>query len=188
MLKSPITISELAQKVALPGQDLPAVAERLRNWTKEGLIKTIGPKATGSGRARHYSWEAVFRAAILNRVTCYFGVRATVLAPALNLAWKQVGKYDYFSGEGQDVWLLIGAPADAGEHTKVTSAVALTDAPERFHGRTPPGKRVVEVPDHMSAAVVMVNVSLIYDRFREQMEDASGSYKRFPDARRIRRV
>jgi hypothetical protein len=158
-----LTIRKLAQAVMLPGQDEAAVAERLRNWTKEGLIKTAGPKHTGSGHARSYPPEAVFRAAILNNLTCYFGVRATVLAPALDRAWKQAAKHDYFAGRGMDLWLLIGAPKDAGERTELTSAIVAK-------------KRTVvtmAIPANMSAAVVMINLSLLYDPFREH-DDASG--------------
>jgi hypothetical protein len=157
------TVKELAQRIMLPDQDLSAVIERLRNWTKEGLLKPIGPKAIGSGRRRHYPWRAVFDAAVLNNLTCYFGVRATVLAPALDLAWKEVPKYyDYFAGQAKDVWLLIGVPRGAGERTELISAVVAW--------RQTATNRAM--PDNMSAAVVMINLSLVYDRFRE-LDDAS---------------
>jgi hypothetical protein len=188
MTKAALTVGELARAVALPGEELSAVTDRLRAWTKEGLLRPIGSKSTGTGHKRLYPWRAVFDAAILSKLASYYGLRATAIAPALDDAWKQIAKYDYFADQGQDIWLLIGVSAGAGQRAKLISAVVLVDSFERSRPTPYPEKRTIELPREMTDAVLAVNVSLIYDRFSEQMKEASDFYERFPEARRIRKV
>ena len=61
-------IAEIAERVALSGDDLEdvaRVAEQCRYWTREGVLTPVTPKHSGSGRWRRYSTEQVYITAIL---------------------------------------------------------------------------------------------------------------------------
>lgn len=60
-----ITVKELAQRICRPNEEMSAVVERLRNWTKEGLLETVGDKNPGTGRPRRYDNDALTDALIL---------------------------------------------------------------------------------------------------------------------------
>jgi hypothetical protein len=62
------SVREVAERIQHRGEDTTAVVDRLRNWTKEGLLKAIGEKNPGTGRKRRYSEAAVIDALILNTI------------------------------------------------------------------------------------------------------------------------
>ena len=59
------TVRELAEVVRRPDEEITAVVDRLRNWTKEGLLTHLGPKNPGTGRHRKYSQAGLIEAAVL---------------------------------------------------------------------------------------------------------------------------
>jgi hypothetical protein len=62
----PITVGQIAEHLRSIAPDVPASTERLRYWTKEGLLSPIKPKLRpGSGRHRQYDVSAIFDAATL---------------------------------------------------------------------------------------------------------------------------
>jgi DNA-binding transcriptional MerR regulator len=79
-----LTVREIADRIVrTPGVDKAALIERLRHWTREGLLTPIGDKHPGTGRQRQYNDSAVFDAAILNALADHglqVGVQQTVLA------------------------------------------------------------------------------------------------------------
>lgn len=60
-----VTAKDIAERIKRRGEPLQAAVDRLRNWTKEGLIKPTGEKNPGKGRSRRYSKRAVFEAVLL---------------------------------------------------------------------------------------------------------------------------
>jgi hypothetical protein len=62
----PLTVSQIANRIAADGADKAALIERLRHWTREGLLAPSGDRNPGTGRRRLYEDSAVFDAAILN--------------------------------------------------------------------------------------------------------------------------
>ncbi|MGB9389009.1 MAG: hypothetical protein WCB70_03295 [Xanthobacteraceae bacterium] len=50
----PYTLSEIAEILADTPESKPALSERIRHWTREGLIQPIGLKHPGTGRHREY--------------------------------------------------------------------------------------------------------------------------------------
>jgi DNA-binding transcriptional MerR regulator len=50
----PYTLREIAEILAEAPENKPALIERIRHWTREGLIQPIGPKHPGTGRHREY--------------------------------------------------------------------------------------------------------------------------------------
>jgi hypothetical protein len=59
------SVGEVAAKIGYAGD--PAVIERIKLWTRSGLIFTVdGSKHPGTGRPRLFDWPNMIRAAVLN--------------------------------------------------------------------------------------------------------------------------
>lgn len=71
-----ISVSELADRVRRPGEDLAALVARLRNWTKEGLLTPEGDPHPGIGRSRLYPETAVADARALAMLADIIGIPA----------------------------------------------------------------------------------------------------------------
>src|SRR5262249_40811128 len=61
-----LSSGEIADRIARSPEELPAIRERLRHWTREGLLVPIGDRKPGSGKHRRYETPALLDAAILN--------------------------------------------------------------------------------------------------------------------------
>jgi DNA-binding transcriptional MerR regulator len=70
------TVSDIAEKIRRPDEDEGQAITRVRNWTKEGLLKPSGKVNPGSGRARKYS-KATLRDAVLMQALVNAGISAT---------------------------------------------------------------------------------------------------------------
>ncbi|MGF6309956.1 hypothetical protein ABIB82_007308 [Bradyrhizobium sp. i1.8.4] len=70
------SVSEIAEKIRRPGEDMRVVGDRIRNWTREGLLKPVGAKNPGTGRSRQYPETAMFEAMVLSAITESVGVQA----------------------------------------------------------------------------------------------------------------
>jgi hypothetical protein len=73
MTKHGLTAGEIANRIQEPGEDLRAISQRLRHWTREGLLKPIGKQNPGTGHHLRYPERALVDAAILSRLTRRFG-------------------------------------------------------------------------------------------------------------------
>jgi hypothetical protein len=62
-----ITVSEIAGRIWRPGDNMTEaqLVERIRAWTKEGLLMPAGEKNPGTGRHRRYPYSAVPEAMLL---------------------------------------------------------------------------------------------------------------------------
>jgi DNA-binding transcriptional MerR regulator len=61
-----LTVADIAELIRRPDADKAAVIERVRSWTKEGLLEPAGDRNPGTGRPRLYDESAAYDAAILN--------------------------------------------------------------------------------------------------------------------------
>jgi hypothetical protein len=75
-----LTARDIAQRIQRPGEQLRAATDRLRNWTKEGLIKPVGDLHPGTGRKKRYAQSAVRRAMLLQIFSDATGGAAVFLA------------------------------------------------------------------------------------------------------------
>jgi len=71
-----LSVSELAERIRRPGEDMPALIARLRNWTKEGLLTPDGDPHPGIGRSRLYPETAVADARALAVLADVVGIPA----------------------------------------------------------------------------------------------------------------
>jgi hypothetical protein len=87
-----VSVKEIAQRVRGPNESLQTAIDRVRNWTKEGLIKTAGEAHPGKGRARQYDEWAMIDAALLQVLTECTGMPAVKVEPMLGAAREHLMK------------------------------------------------------------------------------------------------
>jgi hypothetical protein len=113
----PFTVRDIAKRIRRDDEDLEVVVNRLRNWTKEGLLEFSGDKHPGSGKIRLYPEDAVIDALVLSTLTATGipAVRAgSAAGPYMSvLNYGRLG-YEQFSEKeaaGEEIFLMIGAEA-----------------------------------------------------------------------------
>ncbi len=87
-----ISVREIAKRIQRPGETLQTTIDRVRNWTKEGLLSLEGSKRPGTGRALAYAKDALLEAALLD-ILNDAGIAAARAAPFLRLLLKVTDKY-----------------------------------------------------------------------------------------------
>ena len=80
----PITAKEIAESIVGADGDLQPAIERVRHWTREGLLVPVGDRNPGTGRKRFYEDDALVSARVLN-VLADFGIGVGVMRTALVL-------------------------------------------------------------------------------------------------------
>ena len=86
---------------AAPDRD--ALIARIRHWTREGLLETVGDLHPGTGRPKGYPWSAVYDAAVLNALADH-GVQVGSMYSILYVARD----YYYSASADQNNWLVAG--------------------------------------------------------------------------------
>jgi hypothetical protein len=86
-----LTVSEIAEKIRRPHEDMRAAGDRIRNWTREGLLDPVGDKHPGTGKVRKYPQSALMEAAFLQVITDCTGVAAVAAGGLLDEAKKIFG-------------------------------------------------------------------------------------------------
>jgi DNA-binding transcriptional MerR regulator len=110
-----LTVGEVARRIQGPDEDFAVVVDRLRNWTKEGLLKPIGDKNPGTGRARRYSEGSVIDALVLSTLTEALNIPAVEVAKmrdaekktVLQLARMAAERFDEIERAGGWCWLAV---------------------------------------------------------------------------------
>src|SRR5260370_25860225 len=69
------TVVELAARIARRGEKPDLVADRIRNWTKDGLLELAGDKNPGTGRSRAYPEKALIEAMVLLELMDCLGIQ-----------------------------------------------------------------------------------------------------------------
>ena len=108
MARGELTISDLADRIA-PGADLERqgwLAQRIKYWTTEGILRTIGSRSTGRGRYRQYSETAVYEAALLVELQKY-GLPLNLMRSAVGMvSWGGEMIETAISGQ-QNIYLAV---------------------------------------------------------------------------------
>jgi hypothetical protein len=81
-----VTVSEMAERIRRPHEDLRATGDRIRNWTREGLLVPVGEKNPGTGKVRRYPESALMQAALLQVIVDCTGVAAVAAGELLKEA------------------------------------------------------------------------------------------------------
>jgi hypothetical protein len=61
-----LTVGQIVEQLGPVAPDAAAMSERIRHWTREGLLLPVNQHHAGTGRHRRYSPDAGYDAAILN--------------------------------------------------------------------------------------------------------------------------
>jgi hypothetical protein len=64
----PLTVGQIADQLRSLAPDAAETRERIRHWTREGLLSPIASHHSGTGKHRKYDASSVYDAAILNAV------------------------------------------------------------------------------------------------------------------------
>ena len=80
-----MTVSQMAHRAAKRGVKRAAFIERVRYWTREGLLETVGEHHPGTGRHRRYDELALEDALALNALPISASRWASYALPALTL-------------------------------------------------------------------------------------------------------
>lgn len=180
-----LTVGEIAERIREPDEDLAAVIDRLRNWTKEGLLKPIRKK-TGIGRKRRYQEEAIVTAAILSRLSRYYGNRATELRStgAVDIAIEELSKAKSIP-EWKDAYLLVGTVKQK-EAWQITAEVRYVDTDRS----SPTSDRKLDRVDLSTFDDgFFINLSKMFKRLGVPLKEAADEeafLKAFPGASRIK--
>jgi DNA-binding transcriptional MerR regulator len=104
----PFTVSEIARRLASPERQT-TLRERIRHWTREGLVHPIGEKNPGTGRHRFYKESVLVDVAILNALAG-LGVQVRNLNAVLDRAnelIKEEANQPKEIREGAHIYLVI---------------------------------------------------------------------------------
>src|SRR5215208_1793104 len=108
------TVSEVARKIRRPDETVKQAVTRVRNWTKEGLLKPHGKAKPGTGRARKYSnvamLEAVLMQALVN--SGFSATRSSVLI-------RQMAETSALDDRNESVLLLGRDDAESKVHMQL---------------------------------------------------------------------
>lgn len=109
-----MALTEPSDTVAISGVVDTALVERIRHWTREQLLLPVSQIHAGTGRARLYSSDVVFDAALLHVLTSAgFTVSSMrYLVDALTAARLALPKW---KKEGGPLYLVISRSADRTE-------------------------------------------------------------------------
>jgi hypothetical protein len=99
--------SEIAEKIQARGENPIKVLNRVRNWTKMGLLQPVKEAHPGSSLAHVYSEETLLDAALLNMFNAA-GTPAVDAAEALKEAKQLLDEHS------RDSMLHISRPHDQG--------------------------------------------------------------------------
>jgi DNA-binding transcriptional MerR regulator len=113
--KPTLTVGQIAEQLSALAPDAAATRERVRHWTREGLLAPVGNRHSGTGKHRRYDAHSVYDAAILNAVASagLHVVAQQYLIEALSRARHALLKWEQTERRG-GLWLEISHKAAGG--------------------------------------------------------------------------
>jgi hypothetical protein len=112
-----ISVKDIAMKILRPGETMESAINRVKNWTREGLIRPVGDRHPGTGRARQYHRRVLFEAALLQVLVDCTGIGAISAGPLLDAAKKKLSMLSIIKSDGdfENTVLLIGRSMGVNE-------------------------------------------------------------------------
>jgi DNA-binding transcriptional MerR regulator len=101
-----LNVSDIAERIAKPGMDKAAIVERIRHWTREGLLQPAGEKNPGTGRRRRYDGAALADAVVLNELAG-LGFQVNLLRTILILVKDAKNDWREKAKQGVNLYLEI---------------------------------------------------------------------------------
>jgi DNA-binding transcriptional MerR regulator len=112
-----LTVGQIAEQLSPVAPDQAATRERIRHWTREGLLSPIASHHSGTGKRRQYDASSVvYDAAILNAVASagLHVITQQYLLDALSMARDARHKWDRARSRGK-LFLEISHKTAGGE-------------------------------------------------------------------------
>lgn len=189
MTKLSVTVGEIAKKIQEPDEPLTSVINRLRSWTKEGVLKPLGDEAPGTGQKLRYPERAIVDAAILSRLARHYGIWATkvpLFAGALDTAVKQLPKARAAAeADLPEVIYLIVGTTGTGKNLRVLSDIQYVPDPQksrRLQDRPP--ERVLKLSPFMSDGL-FIDLTSLFERLGVPLAEAEVLKKEFEELKRL---
>jgi hypothetical protein len=164
----PLTVREIAKRIRRDDEDLDVVVNRLRNWTKEGLLELAGDKHPGIGRSRHYPDHAVIDALVLSALTA-IGIPAVRAASSsgaystvLELARQAHQEFSKRESRGKHIFLVVYG-AEGGVYDGLNPSAALTYARH--------GEIKTRVHDDQGDTHLFVNLNRLFQRLEKNSQE-----------------
>jgi hypothetical protein len=160
MTKRALTAGEIAERIReSDDEDLRVIGERLRHWTRSGLLKPIGEQNPGTGHHLRYPERALVDAAILSRLTRRYGLWAKKMplftAALLDKAVEQIPKMRGHAEHKRIAYLLFGTI-----NGKFVGNVQVVNQPN-----TKTGSSELVVPPTMDDAI-LINLTRLFAQLR----------------------
>jgi hypothetical protein len=111
------TVNEIAGRIARDGEKMELVADRIRNWTKDGLLETLGDKNPGTGRSRAYPEKALIEALVLRELMDCLGVQP--IRARLYAGWFTAAKLAIKQNAERKDFLVLSRGPDGGKITAI---------------------------------------------------------------------
>jgi hypothetical protein len=169
MTNQDLTAGEIAVRIQQPGEDLRAISERLRTWTKEGLIKPLGKRSPGTGRHHRYPERALIDAAILSQLSQQYGLwgkKAPLFTNALlDKAVDELPKMSTHREKRRIAYLVFGTIGG-----KFLGNVQIVNYPK---ARTDPADLRLMIPPTMDDAI-LINLNRLFERLGIPLEEVKG--------------
>jgi hypothetical protein len=189
-----LTVGEIAKRIKEPDEPISGVINRLRSWTKEGVLKPLGDEAPGTGQKLRYPERAIVDAAILSRLARHYGIWATkvpLFAGALDLAVKQLPKARAAAelDPAKVIYLIVGTTGQ-GKNLRVQSNIQYVD--DAWRSRRPKDglpKRSIKLSPFMSDGL-FIDLTSLFERLGVPLAEAEALKKlakEYPGIERIQR-
>jgi hypothetical protein len=110
-----VTVSEIAGRIWRTGDNMTEaqLVERIRAWTKEGLLMPVGEKNPGTGRHRRYPYSAVPEAMLLKVLSDAIGRMQGIKARAFG-ELLQAAKEELANNPPGGKLLIVGLAPEGG--------------------------------------------------------------------------
>jgi DNA-binding transcriptional MerR regulator len=110
-----LTVNEIAMRLEKGKRERAALVERIRHWTREGLITPEGEKNPGTGRHRQYRENVLADVALLN-VLAQTGIQVSSLNAILRYVEKAKSQTSGHSKEDRDHFICIRLGGGKGNY------------------------------------------------------------------------
>jgi hypothetical protein len=110
-----VSVSDIANRIWRPDDNMTEaqLVERIRAWTKEGLLVPVGEKNPGTGRHRRYPHSAVPEAMLLKVLSDAIGRMQGIKARAFG-ELLQAAKEVFANNSTGGKLLIVGLAAEGG--------------------------------------------------------------------------
>jgi hypothetical protein len=167
--KSLLTVRDIAKRIRRDDEDLEVVVNRLRNWTKEGLLEFSGNKHPGPGKTRRYPEDAVTDALVLSALTAIGipAVRAGGAKPYAGVFYFVREAFRNFpdrEAAGEVIFLVVFGAEEGSVYDGVG------DNPHRCTLIYAPDGRVdLGIPADQGDATILLNLTNLFRRLQKRM-------------------